>query len=434
VFQKTREQLLARAASSLSESLVSASCPGVNFPERGFPISWTATATAILKKMASFRTQTPQSTAQLMGMVERGLGTDEIEAALKEMAETQAIEASEGVQEETFPKEIRLIAQALAFRSIEEADTAVVTEVLSDAYLAETIGEDSFRKGPSIPKQMIMDLLNDKSYKWILVEAPNGHNIEADGAVLGACCFSTDGVSRKNGEVEGRLGSIRLFGIVSRLRGLLIGQRLLDRVESAMRKAGCCRSMICVPSPREDTVRWVERRGYTIAGSSPYPASALGHELTKDDVDLVRFVKPLAVEEKVQKREESDDTATGTATATATGSGTGTGTLYQPGRSRMALPPHWRNMHSNNSQSDNISTASTSATDGRGRSGDDAVSREQTQTQAQSQGRVRRLEVVDLNVAQLDERNPGAGAGAGAPGPATASGGGGGHDDELGVD
>jgi hypothetical protein len=248
-----------------------------------------------------------------MTMVEAGMDTDDIAMALRETAELKALVASgeDHDEEESFPGEIRLIAQALAFRSVvEDDDLPRVLDVLSVAYSAEVSGLEAFRSGLSISRETLEGLYNDESYKWLVVEAPNGHHIEVDGAILGVCCYSTDGVSRKNGEVEGYLGSIRLFGVVPRYHGLCIGQRLLKRVEAAMFRAGCCRSMICIASPRQPSMgKWVERRGYIHAGSTSYPAQAVGHVLTvpAEGVLLLRYIKALETVDGISDSAESKD-------------------------------------------------------------------------------------------------------------------------------
>lgn len=133
-------------------------------------------------------------------MVENGLGTDEIALALTEMAEMENQEGGNAGKEEHFPDEIRIIAQALAFReAVTESDFVSILAVLAIAYSAETHGLESFRIGDSVTDQNLNDLRSNKSYHWLVVECPNGQGVEADGAILGACCFSTDGVSRRNG-------------------------------------------------------------------------------------------------------------------------------------------------------------------------------------------------------------------------------------------
>ena len=149
----------------------------------------------------SFQKQCPKGTSKLMTMVEGGLGTDEIAAALNDMAELKCLETVEGFPErESFPDEIKVIAQALAFRnSGSEFDLDIFVDVLSAAYSEEVNGLERFRHGEAMSKDLLKSLYHDKSYQWIVVEAPNGQGVEVDGAVLGVCCFSTDGISRKNG-------------------------------------------------------------------------------------------------------------------------------------------------------------------------------------------------------------------------------------------
>jgi hypothetical protein len=141
-----------------------------------------------------------------MTMVENGLGTDEIALALTEMAEMAEMENLGGEKagkEENFPDEIRIIAQALAFHeAATEADFVSILAVLAMAYSAETFGLESFRSGDSISSQNLNDLRKDKSYHWLVCECPNGQGVEADGAILGACCFSADGISRRNGKLQ----------------------------------------------------------------------------------------------------------------------------------------------------------------------------------------------------------------------------------------
>ena len=149
----------------------------------------------------SFQRKCPAGTNKIMTMVEGGLGTDEIAVALHEMSEMQVLESLEGATKEIFPDEIRVIAQALAFRSVlTSSDLDRVYDVLSDAYCAEVHGEECFREGDSVSRSCVKDLFSDKSYRWLIMECPNGHGMEADGAVIGVSCFSVDGISRRNGK------------------------------------------------------------------------------------------------------------------------------------------------------------------------------------------------------------------------------------------
>lgn len=133
-------------------------------------------------------------------MVEGGYGTDEIATALQEISDLKALQVTEGDKVERFPDEIRIIAQALAFRnSRADSDFEEVLGILSAAYSAEVSGVESFRDGESINKEDLADLFRDESYQWVMVECPNGQGVEPDGAIIGVCCFSTNGISRRNG-------------------------------------------------------------------------------------------------------------------------------------------------------------------------------------------------------------------------------------------
>ena len=68
------------------------------------------------------------------------------------------------------------------------------------AYETEVRGKEAFRDGPgTITENLVIELLNSRDYQWLLLEVPRGMHIEKDGTVLGVCCYSTHGVSRRNG-------------------------------------------------------------------------------------------------------------------------------------------------------------------------------------------------------------------------------------------
>ena len=222
----------------------------------------------------------PKLVAKLMDLVESGVNPLDIAKHLEEDAEKAALEAVEGPPEdEIFAREIKIIAQALAYRKAEAADLHEVMTLLTNAYKYEIIGDEAFRAGPSLNVELFIELFEDPSYQWLVCEAPNGRGVEKDGVILGVSIFSVDGVSRCNGVVEGKLGSIRLFGVLPRFHGVCIGLRLLQTTEQTMFKAGCVRSMACASTSRKRVATWLARRGYRLAGTSAYPAEALGHVL-----------------------------------------------------------------------------------------------------------------------------------------------------------
>lgn len=250
--------------------------------------------------MANFSQTHPAMAAKLADLIESGLNPEEIIQHFKTTDEAKAISDKEWDDIEVFPDVIHIISQALAYRSAVAEDLDELHGLLCAAYRPEVKGEEAFRTGEEVTKETITSLLNDPSYSWLLVEAPSGKGVERDGVILGAACYSTDGMSRKNGVVEGHLGSIRFLGVLPRYHGYCIGRRLLDRAEQTMFQSGCCKVMACVPTTRMSMMEWLDRRGYTEAGSIPYPASGLGQVLKPDieNVELVRFVKGPPVEEK----------------------------------------------------------------------------------------------------------------------------------------
>jgi hypothetical protein len=147
-----------------------------------------------------FQRQNPAGMAKVMNLVESGLGTDEIAQVLYDESVLKELEKVEGARELKIPDEIRIIAQALAYREdIYDEDLPKVHGVLNQAYSAEIRGSEAFREGEGVSLETIKDLFEDESYKWLVVEVPNGHGVEEDGAILGAVCFSVSGLSKRNG-------------------------------------------------------------------------------------------------------------------------------------------------------------------------------------------------------------------------------------------
>lgn len=135
--------------------------------------------------------------AQVHELMEKGMSAEEIAKQLQ--SEREKALAPEETLEEEFSSEIKTIAQALAFRRANESDLRAIYGLLTAAYQCELRGDEAFRTGEAVSLEYLTDLFNDPSYHWLLVEAPNGFGEETDGMLLGVSCFSTDGVSRRNG-------------------------------------------------------------------------------------------------------------------------------------------------------------------------------------------------------------------------------------------
>ena len=230
----------------------------------------------------------PKAVNQLISLLESGMAPAEAARKMEEEAEKAALREVEGPdEEEEFPDEIKIISQALAFRKAEPEDLMGIMRLLNAAYKPEVgQGEESFRSGDPISVEVVIKLFDDPSMEWLVTEAPNGQEVLQDGTILGVCVYSTDGTSRRNGQVEGKLGSIRLLAILPRFHGLCIGLRLLKKVEATMFKAGCVRNLVCIPSVRKSLSEWLEHRGYQMAGLTAYPASATEQTIRPEfDID-----------------------------------------------------------------------------------------------------------------------------------------------------
>lgn len=58
-----------------------------------------------------------------------------------------------------------------------------------------------------------------------------------------------------------------------------------------MAEANCCRSMVSIPNVRTSMMNWIQHLEYTQVGTAPYPCKHLNHDIVKDNVELVLFVK-----------------------------------------------------------------------------------------------------------------------------------------------
>lgn len=243
----------------------------------------------------------------------RGLEPEQILKELHEEAELRLIAEKEGIGavqsvDEPIPHEVQLIAQALAYRSATLDDLFQLHALLAKAYEPE-INVRGFRNDlEAVSKDSVQFYLEESNqYQWLIQETPDGRFFEQDGAILGACCFSTDGVYRnKEGEVLGRVGSIRFLAAPPKYHGLCLGRRLLNKVEDTMRKQGCCRILVSIPSTRDSMIKWIQRRGYEAICECAYPFSSLGHVAREgfESTTLVKFVLILDKDERARIEKE----------------------------------------------------------------------------------------------------------------------------------
>lgn len=224
---------------------------------------------------------------RILDLAEKGFEPTDILRILEEEQEVKA-------EEEPIPDNIRIIAQAFACRPAGAKDLEELFSLLSGAYASESSGEEAFLEpsSSSVSREIVLQYISDESYQFLVFEIPKGFGIEKDGMIIAACCFSTDGVSRRNGQTEGSLCSIRWLAVHESYQKLRVGRRVLSKVEEQASRCGCCRVMVCVPSSRVSVIDWLERRGYFVGAHIPYPSS-LGHQLLGDEVCLWALLKQL---------------------------------------------------------------------------------------------------------------------------------------------
>lgn len=131
--------------------------------------------------------------AQVVDFIESGLSSEDI---IKKFVDPKIDSES---AEETFSDEIHIISQPLAYRKGLSIDIPEVYRLLNSSYNAEIEGGEAFRSGKAVSIESVMELFEDDFYEWMVVEAPSGKGVELDGIILGACCYSTKGISRRNG-------------------------------------------------------------------------------------------------------------------------------------------------------------------------------------------------------------------------------------------
>ena len=250
-------------------------------------------------------------------------------------------------ESEMFPEEMITISQALAYRRANLDDVSRIFEVLKSSYAAEINGSESFRRDePVMSSDDILLSIREGSFSWLIVEVPEGRGTRADGSAIAVCAFTTDGISRRNGEVEGNLGSIRLFALLPQYHGLQIGVRFLDKVELEMKKLnGCVRMMCSIPSTRKSMLKWVERQQFLFAGIIPYP-SGLGHTLKVNDVKLhvyLRAIRYSRLDKSMMDADAKNPTEIETVLKLNIKSDVNDNTQIEfTNRKLLNLPPHWR--------------------------------------------------------------------------------------------
>ena len=103
-------------------------------------------------------------------------------------------------EQESFPDEVVVISQALAYRRPTVTDVKSMFNFLNWCYMSEVEGSESFRSGDFMSLASIESSIVNETLSWLIVEVPEGRMTEDDGCMIALCSYTADGVSRKNGQ------------------------------------------------------------------------------------------------------------------------------------------------------------------------------------------------------------------------------------------
>jgi N-acetylglutamate synthase-like GNAT family acetyltransferase len=185
-----------------------------------------------------------QLTPEILGLIQDGKVPLEIAQKVLNFENASDPLERADLQRESFSDEMVAISQALAYRQASAGDSTAICRLLNQAYAPEVVGSESFRLGDFMSAEDISTSIDEGELNWLIMEVPEGRQTDSDEAIIGICSYSTDGISRRNGEIEGTLGSVRALAVVPKMHGLCVGQRLLGKVEYEMKKCGCVRMMV----------------------------------------------------------------------------------------------------------------------------------------------------------------------------------------------
>mmetsp|Transcript_12359 Transcript_12359/g.18544 ORF Transcript_12359/g.18544 Transcript_12359/m.18544 type:complete len:304 (-) Transcript_12359:2590-3501(-) len=185
--------------------------------------------------------------------------------------------------------EVMLVAQSLAFFALGTAPKGSICEkvtkdrsvaihkLLLAAYADEVTGPEAFRSGDLIDVKTMNTMLNDEDCQWLCCESVK------DSELLGVACYS----------INNNTAMLRFLGVQQRLRGLCLGQRILDKLVKQVSTHGAERLVLCIPSTRKSMQAWAERRYFKLVDTVPFPVANLSFTITKLDASLHVFVRDL---------------------------------------------------------------------------------------------------------------------------------------------
>jgi len=101
-------------------------------------------------------------------------------------------------------------------------------------------------------------MISDPTVTVLICEAPSGYRTVRDGALLGVAAFSVGPsavTSTDSGASNPVKGAVRILAVRTDFHGLVLGQRLLKKVEAKMEEEGCVGVAMCVVEKRESMCR-----------------------------------------------------------------------------------------------------------------------------------------------------------------------------------
>lgn len=146
------------------------------------------------------RDMSSELTPEILGLIQDGHLPLEIAKKVLNCEKNLQAPSERHVSEtETFPDELLVISQALAYRKPTLADSKHMYNLINKCYYPEVDGSESFRTGYFMSIENIESSIVDASLSWLLVEVPEGRETDDDGSIIALCSFTTDGKSRRNG-------------------------------------------------------------------------------------------------------------------------------------------------------------------------------------------------------------------------------------------
>ncbi len=206
--------------------------------------------------------------------------------------------------------EIKVISQSIAFSEAGSGDVKEVTNILNLAYNKSehrsSNPHEGFRTGDVIDDDTVKAMIEDENVTLIVGEVPDGRGVISDGTMLCCAAFSSGPLAAKADQGSQMRGAIRMMAVRPDYQGLLLGHRLLQKIERTLLKRKCGSVVACVPSTRSTLISWLSRRSYNQIGTAPYPVDAVPFKVNPGaaTLRLLLFEKELRSSEREERKKK----------------------------------------------------------------------------------------------------------------------------------